>query len=353
MLKPYSMPVYNKQNKVKKAVTMLLACTPLVLLAQAVPVVAGSGSNDTMWYIIIAIMAVLMFAILLLGNVLINLAKLSFQKSSAKVVTLLLLLLVSGSIFAQNQSTAQPTGGSTLAANWNMIMALCVLVAELFILVVILLRIRAMIIELYDKKRPVMTEGHNYHSSRESDNTLSVKWKYSFYLSMLLAISCFAYYEVRGGSSNRNHDNETAIKAKQQQQQYDSITGSKVDENTVTMAGSAGIDDGKAIFATSCAPCHGQGGGGVVGPNLTDDYWLHGGSLGDVFKSIKDGWPAQGMKPWKEDLTPVQIKNVTSYIATLRGTNPPGAKAPQGDLYKPTDGKMVQSNADNTNGKSL
>ena len=347
------MLVYNKHNKMKKAAALLFASTPLVLLAQVVPVAAGSCSNSTMWYIIIAIMAVLMFAILLLGNVLINLARLTFQKNKARAGALMLLLLISASTFAQNQTPAQPTGGSTLAANWNMIMALCVLVAELFILVVILLRIRAMIIELYDKKGPAITQAYNYLSTRESDNNLSVKWKYSFYLSVFIAVSCFAYYDVGGGSANRDQHNATALKAKEQQQQYDSIIGSKVDENTVTMAGTAGIEDGKAIFAINCAPCHGQTGGGVVGPNLTDDYWLHGGSLGDVFKSIKDGWPAQGMKPWKEDLTPVQIKNVASYIATLRGTNPPGAKAQQGDLYKPTDGKLVQSNADNTNGKSL
>ena len=83
-------------------------------------------------------------------------------------------------------------------------------------------------------------------------------------------------------------------------------------------------------------------------PNLTDDYWLHGGSLSDVYKSVKNGWPAKGMKSWATDLSPLQIKNVASYIKTLHGTNPPNAKAPQGDLYQPEGSKTVQTSSDTT-----
>ncbi len=121
-----------------------------------------------------------------------------------------------------------------------------------------------------------------------------------------------------------------------------------VDENTVKMADAAGIDDGKTIFVANCAVCHGAKGEGVVGPNLTDDYWLHGGFINDVFKTIKNGWPAKGMKSWATDLTPVQIKDVASYIKTLHGTNPPNAKAPQGDLY--TEGGTAKSDSTATSG---
>jgi cytochrome c oxidase cbb3-type subunit 3 len=126
-----------------------------------------------------------------------------------------------------------------------------------------------------------------------------------------------------------------------------------VDENTVTMADADGLGDGKTIYTINCSPCHGQHGEGVVGPNLTDDYWLHGGSLSNVFKSIKTGWPAMGMKPWENDLTPVQIKNVASYIKTLRGTNPPNAKAPQGDLYLEPGEKPLQSSTGSIKSKTL
>ena len=96
------------------------------------------------------------------------------------------------------------------------------------------------------------------------------------------------------------------------------------------------------MFKASCAACHGQLGEGTVGPNLTDDYWLHGGSVQDVFKSIKYGWVEKGMKSWKEDLSPMQIAQVTSYIKSLKGTNPANAKAPQGDLY--TEGGVAPVN---------
>ncbi len=84
----------------------------------------------------------------------------------------------------------------------------------------------------------------------------------------------------------------------------------------------------------NCAACHGKAGEGVVGPNLTDDYWLHGGSIKDVFKTIKYGWPEKGMRSWKDDLSPMQMAQVSSYIKSIHGTNPPNAKPQQGELYK-------------------
>ena len=83
-----------------------------------------------------------------------------------------------------------------------------------------------------------------------------------------------------------------------------------------------------------CAPCHGAEGQGVVGPNLTDDYWLHKGSVKDVFKTIKYGVPEKGMKSWKDDFSPVQIAQIASYIKSLHGSKPANAKEPQGELYK-------------------
>ena len=83
----------------------------------------------------------------------------------------------------------------------------------------------------------------------------------------------------------------------------------------------------------SCSACHGRAGEGGVGPNLTDDYWLHQGGVSDIFKTIKYGWPDKGMKAWKDDFSPIQIAQMTSFIMTLRGTNPPNAKEKQGDLY--------------------
>jgi len=356
----------------KKAPAILLALLPFVLHAQTAT--TNSGQSETIWYIILGTMAVLLFAILILGSVLVNLVKVVIEKSKSKAAVMLLLLLASGSLFAQNQAPSPaPAGGSSLAANWTLIMAGCVLLAELFVVIVLLLRIRLIIIELSDKKetKPLAVElhlprffdninasvavekekdillDHNYDGIQELNNNLPPWWKYSFYLSIIFAVCYLSYYHVLGGPSSKDEYDASMKKAQQEQEEYNRLNAGKVDENAVKMADAAGIEEGKSIFTTNCAPCHGHLGEGVVGPNLTDDYWLHGGGLNDVYKTIKNGYPAKGMKSWSSDLSPVQIKNVASYIKTLHGTNPPNAKAPQGDLYAPGDStKVIQSSVD-------
>jgi cytochrome c oxidase cbb3-type subunit 3 len=107
-----------------------------------------------------------------------------------------------------------------------------------------------------------------------------------------------------------------------------------IDENTVVFDESAGaISAGKTIFETNCAACHAADGGGGVGPNLTDAYWIHGGSIKDVFTVVKFGVLDKGMIPWQDQLSPEQMQEVSSYILTLNGTSPAIPKAPQGEPY--------------------
>jgi mono/diheme cytochrome c family protein len=97
----------------------------------------------------------------------------------------------------------------------------------------------------------------------------------------------------------------------------------------------AALTAGKNIFSTNCATCHGQAGEGGIGPNMTDDYWLHGGGINNIINTIENGVPVKGMIAWRGVLKSEQILQIASYLLTLKGTNPPNAKAPQGDLYKP------------------
>ena len=99
------------------------------------------------------------------------------------------------------------------------------------------------------------------------------------------------------------------------------------------MSDASNLEAGKKIFTTTCAACHAADGGGMVGPNLTDNYWIHGGSIVDIFKTIKYGWPEKGMKSWQEDYSPVQMAQLSSYVKSLTGTKPAKAKEPQGDLF--------------------
>lgn len=95
------------------------------------------------------------------------------------------------------------------------------------------------------------------------------------------------------------------------------------------------LDAGAARFARSCAACHGDRAQGLIGPNLTDDRWIHGGSVEQIFQTVAKGWPAKGMPPWGRALTPDELAAVVSYVRSLQGSNPPGPRAPEGDVFAP------------------
>ncbi|WP_164851408.1 c-type cytochrome [Larkinella soli] len=108
----------------------------------------------------------------------------------------------------------------------------------------------------------------------------------------------------------------------------------RIDEETVTVLSEpAVLQQGKTIYDTRCVSCHGAQGEGAVGPNLTDDYWIYGGSIRDIFRTIRHGIPNTPMVAWKHSLTDEEQQAVSNYIYRLRGTNPPNSKPPQGFLY--------------------
>ena len=110
-------------------------------------------------------------------------------------------------------------------------------------------------------------------------------------------------------------------KAAEEKAAYLANAANNIDENNVKLlTDAADIADGKKAFITSCAPCHGPEAQGVVGPNLTDAYWLHGGAVKDIFSTIKYGVPEKGMKSWKEDFSPKQLAQLTAYIKSIQGT---------------------------------
>jgi cytochrome c oxidase cbb3-type subunit 3 len=113
----------------------------------------------------------------------------------------------------------------------------------------------------------------------------------------------------------------------------------QIDETNVEMVeDEAFISAGKKIFDKNCVACHGSlGEGNAVGPNMTDEYWIHGGGIKNVFKTIKYGVVEKGMQSWKEMLPPVAMHQVSVYILTLQGTNPPNPKDPQGEIWKPEE----------------
>lgn len=175
---------------------------------------------------------------------------------------------------------------------------------------------------------------HDYDGIKELDNNLPPWWKYGFYLTIVIAFVYMGHYHIsKTGDSQEEEYNKAVAKGKAEVAEYMKNSANNVDESNVKMLEAADIATGKDVFNSNCAACHGKLGEGTVGPNLTDNAWLHGGSLVDIFKSIKYGWVDKGMKSWKEDLSPMQIAQITSYIKSIQGTNPPNAKAPQGEPY--------------------
>ena len=194
--------------------------------------------------------------------------------------------------------------------------------------------------KLFTKAIPIEKEAdhlleHDYDGIQELDNSLPPWWKYGFYISVVIAVYYMFHFHVwnTGLSPEQEYNQEIAI-AEKQIEEYRKKSGDMVDEKTVTMADASGLSEGQKIFQTACMACHGGKGEGGVGPNLTDAYWLHGGSINDVFKTIKYGVPDKGMQAWEKTYSPSQIKNIASYIKSLVGTNPPNGKAPQGEPFE-------------------
>ena len=171
---------------------------------------------------------------------------------------------------------------------------------------------------------------HNYDGIIEFDNDLPPWWKYGFYFTIVFAIGYLYYYQVA-----KIGQLQTAEYATEMQQATLLVSADADDPSKLTtfaaLTAPAELGVGKSIFTTNCAPCHGASAEGKVGPNLTDDYWLHGGEINHVYKTIKFGVSSKGMVAWKGKLAGKQILQVASYIRSLHGSKPANAKPPQGE----------------------
>ncbi len=178
---------------------------------------------------------------------------------------------------------------------------------------------------------------HDYDGIKELDNHLPPWWLGMFYGGIIFGVVYLLNYHVWHWSPLSGEEYEIAMaEAEEMKAANKDLAVDEIDENTVTfLTDASDIERGKIIYAGNCAVCHGQAGEGGVGPNLTDEFWLHGGSSSSIFKTIKYGVTEKGMIAWEGTLKPTDIQQVSSYINSLLGSNPPNAKAPQGEKYVP------------------
>ena len=180
---------------------------------------------------------------------------------------------------------------------------------------------------------------HDYDGIKELDNNLPPWWVYLFYACIVFAAVYLVRFEIMGGD-----DQETELKNEMAQAQieiaeYKKNAPDTMDENSVTLLTAAGdLAAGKAIFEANCVACHRADGGGQIGPNLTDDRWILGGGIKNIFHTLVNGGrDGKGMISWKGTLKPKQMQEVASYVISLQGTNPKDAKAPEGEVWVDPD----------------
>jgi len=185
-----------------------------------------------------------------------------------------------------------------------------------------------------------LIEGHNYDNIQEYDNNPPSWFNWLFYISIVFAVVYMFYYHLLGIGPDQEERYENQIA--EAREKYGDLER-KVDYSTLEpYTEEAQIQMGQEIYQNYCSSCHGKQGEGLsgLGPNLTDEYWLHGGSFQDIYKTINEGVVEKGMAAWNEVLPQEEIKQVASFVNTLRNTNPPNQKEPQGEPY---DGNKTAS----------
>lgn len=352
-----------------------LLVSPAAVFAAGPPL--ENELNNPMAITLVVIIVGLLIAIGGLAYVVLSAAQVFVQRhkeeqravpAAAKTVAVLVLCLAGGALYAQEEtatSVVQSSGRIAGLSAMSFYTLISVIGLELIVIMVLLFNLKVLlgrqivvaevVAEEQPKKEPVwkiwwhkmnnfrsaheeeaLQLDHDYDGIRELDNRLPTWWVYGFYITIIAGVIYMWRFHVSHTAPLSIEEYTIAMeKADEQKAAFLAKAANNVDENTVKLlTDGASLEGGKKIFTSVCAACHGADGGGSVGPNLTDDYWLHGGDIKSVFKTIKYGWPEKGMKSWKDDYSPVQIAQLASYVKSLQGTHPATPKEPQGDLFK-------------------
>jgi len=375
-----------KKNKVK-AVGIIAGLLLFHAPVYASPTVALSVFSNPLAITLLVIMGVLVLVIALLANVLTGIADVHWQKQKEDknkknknplpgALSVLAALLFATPSLAQEAPVAAPAAGSpgNIAglSETAFYIFIAIIFVEILVIFMMLINIKFLLKKdtdtgyhfatetktssfsqwwsRFNKFKPIAEEkslelDHEYDGIRELDNRLPPWWLYGFYLTIIFAVVYLWRYHVAYSAPLSKQEYEISVKnADEKVKNYLAKKGETIDENTVTvLTDAADLEAGKQIFKTSCMACHKENGAGMVGPNLTDDYWLHGGTIKNMFKVIKYGYNA--MPQWQTSYSNKQIAQVASYVKSLHGTHPPDAKPAEGTLFKEGQDEVADSTA--------
>lgn len=313
--------------------------------------------------VMLSIIALLAFVILLMGNVMVSshaiFKKRNQKKTAVAPVIVAALSLLATPAFAQEAVAVSAEWVAGLS-NTNLIILVSIIALELIIIFYMVSVFRSFTrlkksispqaekkdkwawLERLNRTRTVDAKseeefnlGHEYDGIEELDNPTPPWWNWGFILSVVFGVVYLWVYFISYSAPNQYQELEIAnAKAEERIKNYMAQSAENIDENNVTLlTASVDLTEGQKMYIANCAACHREDGGGSVGPNLTDEYWKHGGSINDIFRTVKYGVPEKGMKSWREDFTPKQIAQISSFVHSLTGSNPPNPKEPEGDLY--------------------
>ncbi|MBL7870479.1 MAG: c-type cytochrome [Cyclobacteriaceae bacterium] len=194
--------------------------------------------------------------------------------------------------------------------------------------------------------------GHNYDGIRELDNHLPPWWKWLFVGTVVWGVIYLLVYHVMGTLplSDEEYKQEVATAEIAIQKLKAAQPQVLIDGNTIEFTNDAElIANGKKVYLSNCSTCHrNDGGGNAIGPNLTDNYWIHGGNAKSIFNTIKSGVVEKGMPDWGKIMSPIDVRDVTFFVMSLKGSNPVDAKAPQGELFEPVPKKPLPGDTTKT-----
>lgn len=177
---------------------------------------------------------------------------------------------------------------------------------------------------------------HDYDGIKELDNRLPPWWLYGFYATIVFGIIYLVRFHVVGDYTQAEEYEREVASAQEEIEAYLATAEDIINVDNVTFLEEASdLKKGEKIYTANCVACHRADGGGGIGPNLTDEYWILGGGIKNVFKTISEGGrPGKGMVAWKSDLSAKEMQQVASYVLILQENDPADGKAPEGDVWE-------------------